>query len=133
MDKLYIRANELISSEQKTIILGDFNVIPYEYDAKNISEWTNDALFSSEIRHKFFKILNLGYTDTLHTINYVEGLYTFWDYQKRSWEKNNGIRIDHILTCPETNDNIISCGVDTHLRDTEKPSDHVPAWLTLET
>ena len=132
MDRLYTRAKELISSEQKTIILGDFNVIPHENDAKNISEWINDSLFSLKIRHKFFKILNLGFSDTLHTFNTMEGLYTFWDYQKRSWERNNGIRIDHILTCPETVDKVVTCGIDTHIRETEKPSDHVPIWMILD-
>tara|TARA_B100001057_G_C22626211_1_gene862589 strand:+ start:57 stop:824 length:768 start_codon:yes stop_codon:yes gene_type:complete len=132
MDRLFEKAKDFIINEQKTIILGDFNVIPYEIDAKNISEWKNDALFRQEIRLKFFKILNIGYTDTIRSKNPSSEIFTFWDYQKRSWERNNGIRIDHILLCPESSDNLVSCGIDTHIRETHKPSDHVPVWIEID-
>tara|TARA_B100000900_G_scaffold397628_1_gene398171 strand:- start:329 stop:1096 length:768 start_codon:yes stop_codon:yes gene_type:complete len=131
MDRLFKRAKDFIIYEQKSIILGDFNVIPYEIDAKNISEWSNDALYRQEIRLKFFKILNIGYTDSIRSQNPFSEIFTFWDYQKRSWERNNGIRIDHILLCPESSDSLISCGIDSHIRETDKPSDHVPVWVEV--
>jgi exodeoxyribonuclease-3 len=57
--------------------------------------------------------------------------YTFWDYQAGAWQKNNGIRIDHILLSAQANDKMLGCGIDKHVRGWEKPSDHVPVWVKL--
>ena len=60
------------------------------------------------------------------------GLFTFWDYQAGAWQKNNGIRIDHLLLSPAAADRLSSASIDRHVRTWEKPSDHVPVWIDLE-
>ena len=59
------------------------------------------------------------------------GVYTFWDYQAGAWQKNNGIRIDHMLLSPEAADRLAAAGADRHVRAWEKPSDHIPVWVEL--
>jgi len=62
----------------------------------------------------------------------ADKLYTFWDYQAGAWQKNAGIRIDHLLLSPQAADRLIAAGIDRHVRGWEKPSDHVPVWIELE-
>ena len=77
-------------------------------------------------------LLNLGLTDAFRACQPGPGLYTFWDYQAGAWQKNNGIRIDHLLLSPQAADRLVAAGIDKHTRDWEKPSDHVPVWVELE-
>ena len=79
------------------IITGDFNIIPEDIDVHNAEKYQNDALFRIEIRKKFREMINLGLLDVFRSFNKKEGQYTFWDYMQGSWQKNNGLRIDHML------------------------------------
>ena len=77
-------------------------------------------------------LVNLGFTDALRANTDAGGIYTFWDYQAGAWQKNNGIRIDHLLLSPQAADALATAGVDKHVRAWEKPSDHVPVWIELD-
>lgn len=132
MDRFYKRALEILSEEQASVLLGDYNVIPQKEDAANLKLWENDALYHSEIKDRFQRILNLGFTDAFRAIHPTSKTFTFWDYQGGSWKKNNGIRIDHVLLCPQAADRLTSCSIDKYLRGEQKPSDHVPIWVELK-
>ena len=132
MDRLYERAADIILSEQTAIILGDYNVIPQKEDAANPKLWLDDALYHYETRSRFRRLLNLGFTDAFRTLYPTEKAFTFWDYQRGSWQKNNGVRIDHALLSPQAADRLESCEIDSHLRGEEKPSDHVPIWIKIK-
>jgi exodeoxyribonuclease-3 len=132
MDRLQSRAAALIEGEETAIILGDYNVIPEPHDAWNPAVWAGDALYLPETRAAFRRLLHLGYTDALRAVDQGPGLYTFWDYQAGAYQKNWGIRIDHILLTPQAADRLGTCGIDAETRAREKPSDHVPVWVTLE-
>lgn len=120
-----------LASEESLVLAGDFNIIPEPIDAKNPENWVTDALFQSEARAAFRRFSGLGLTDALRAVEDGGGVYTFWDYQAGAWQKNNGIRIDHILLSPEAADRLAEVGVDRHVRSWEKPSDHVPVWIEL--
>src|SRR5213075_560771 len=109
------------------IMGGDFNVIPTANDARNPNRWLGDALFVPQTRHKFRELCNLGLTDAVRAASEGADLYTFWDYQAGAWQKNDGIRIDHILLSPQAADCLVGARIDRHVRAWEKPSDHVPA------
>ena len=91
-----------------------------------------DALFLPHTREKFNTLCNLGLTDALRTSTDAGGLFTFWDYQAGAWQKNNGIRIDHLLLSPQAADRFVAVGIDKHVRAWEKPSDHVPVWADFD-
>ena len=121
-----------LKTEEPLILAGDFNVIPAARDVHNPAAWINDALFKPETRDSFQSLLGLGMTDALRAVTDEPGQYTFWDYQAGAWQKNWGIRIDHLLLSPQASDRLIDVGIDKYVRAWEKPSDHVPVWVDLD-
>ncbi len=132
MERLRKRAKDLLSQEEPALMVGDYNVIPQAIDAARPAAWEKDALFLPETRAAFRRILNLGFTEALRARSQAPGIYTFWDYQAGAWQRNDGIRIDHFLLTPQCADLLVDCQVDAHVRDREKPSDHVPIWVELD-
>jgi exodeoxyribonuclease III len=132
MKRLAAYARERLTLEEPLILAGDYNVIPTADDAKNLQAWLGDALFLPRTRDEFRTLVNLGLTDAIRATSDDAGLYTFWDYQAGAWQKNNGIRIDHLLLSPQAADRLASVGIDKHVRSWEKPSDHVPVWVELD-
>ncbi len=131
MDRLQTRAEALIAAEETAVILGDYNVIPQAEDCWNPAVWADDALYLPPTRAAFRRLVNLGLTDALRAVDRSPGLYTFWDYQAGALQKNWGLRIDHVLLTPQAADRLETCGIDAEVRSREKPSDHVPIWVTL--
>ncbi len=131
MDRLVAHAERQLREEVPFLLLGDYNVIPDPVDAKNPQNWLDDALFQPESRQRFRALLSLGFTEAVRACTEAEETYTFWDYQAGAWQKNNGIRIDHILMSAQATDRMKGCGIDKHVRGWEKPSDHVPVWVQL--
>jgi exodeoxyribonuclease-3 len=131
MDRLFKYAQERLLLEEPLVMAGDYNVIPTAADVHNPAVWTSDALFLPETRAKFRAFSNLGLTDAIRAVSDDPGLYTFWDYQAGAWQKNWGIRIDHMLLSPQAADRLTSAGIDKHVRSWERPSDHVPVYADL--
>jgi exodeoxyribonuclease III len=131
MTRLHTRAAALLATEEPVVIAGDYNAIPMPADAARPDAWRADALFLPETRAAFRRILALGYTEAFRTLHPEPGQYSFWDYQAASWERNDGIRIDHHLLSAQAADLMRDCWIEKEARGREKPSDHVPVWLEL--
>ncbi|HEX2843574.1 exodeoxyribonuclease III [Hyphomicrobium sp.] len=131
MGRLEARARTLLDTEMPVALAGDYNVIPEPMDAKRPAAWVNDALFQPESRGSYRALENLGYLDAIRACHPEPGHYTFWDYQAGAWQKDDGIRIDHQLLSPQAADRLAAAGIDRFTRSWEKPSDHVPVWITL--
>lgn len=131
MERLRARAAELIASEEIAVMAGDYNIIPQAEDAARPDAWREDALFRLESREAFRRIVNLGFTDAIRASNPAPGIYSFWDYQAGAWDRNDGIRIDHLLLTPQAADRLNDCGIDADVRGRKKASDHVPVWIDL--
>lgn len=133
MDRLRLRAAELLAGEMPVAMLGDFNVIPQPRDAARPQAWEGDALFLPESRAALRRILYQGWTDAVRATDPhgLRGPFTFWDYQRNAWERDDGIRIDHVLLSPQAADLLRAVGIDRDARAREKPSDHVPVWVDL--
>jgi len=132
MDRLINFSRERLKLEEPMLLCGDYNVIPMPADAKRPEAWVNDALFLPQTREKFRTLVNLGLTDAVRAASDADDLYTFWDYQAGAYQKNDGIRIDHILMSPQAADRLVDTGIDKHVRGWEKPSDHVPVYVDLD-
>jgi exodeoxyribonuclease-3 len=132
MQRLFNYAHERLELEEPLVLAGDYNVIPADADVHNSELWRGDALFLPETRTKFRALKNLGLTDAIRANTDDPGLYTFWDYQAGAWQKNNGIRIDHLLLSAQAADRLVTAGIDKYVRAWEKPSDHVPVWIDLD-
>ena len=131
LDRLIAHARKLMQYEEPLVLAGDFNVIPEARDAARPELWVNDALFLPETRARYRELMALGLTDALRATTDAGGLYTFWDYQAGGWQKNNGIRIDHLLLSPEAADRMRSVAIDKDMRGRDKASDHTPIRVDL--
>ncbi|MGA9541638.1 MAG: exodeoxyribonuclease III [Methyloceanibacter sp.] len=131
MERLKARVKELLSYEEPFVIAGDYNVIPTPEDVYDPAAWISDALFRPETRAQYQKLVNLGLTDAFRACHDEPHQFTFWDYQAGAWQKNHGIRIDHLLLSPQAADRLVSCDIDAEPRGWEKPSDHVPVVMEL--
>ena len=132
MERLYQRAKQLMENEELFVLGGDYNVIPEDIDAYDPKVWETDALFKAETKSAWRKIIYLGLTDALRVDNNGGGLYSYWDYRAGAWNKDQGIRIDHLLLSPNAADVLLNSGVDRTPRGWEKPSDHTPVWCELD-
>ena len=132
IDRLTEKLIELKDMEEPLVVLGDFNIIPKAADCHEPEKWKNDAIFQQEVRLKFQNILNLGFTDAIRISSLSNQIFTYWDYQGRSWEKNQGVRIDHALLSPEASDKLKEIRIYSSIRNAEKPSDHVPISIILD-
>jgi exodeoxyribonuclease-3 len=126
MRRLEAHAVSLLAGEEPLVLAGDYNVIPEDIDCHDPRMWANDALFQPESRMAYRRLLALGLTDALRAVDGGPGRYTFWDYQAGAFQKNWGIRIDHLLLSPQAADRLRSVEIVKHVRAWEKPSDHVP-------
>jgi exodeoxyribonuclease-3 len=131
MEALTARARALLKLEEATALAGDYNIIPEPRDAHDPAAWASDALFLPQSRAAWRRLLNLGYTDALRAVADDAGLYTFWDYQAGAWQKNKGIRIDHLLLSPQAADRLARVEIVKEARAGDKPSDHVPVCVEL--
>ncbi len=131
MERMRARVAEVLAAEEAAVFGGDYNVIPQPEDARNPDAWRDDALFRPESRAAFRRILHLGLTDAFRVREPGPGHYTFWDFKGGAWNRDDGIRIDHLLLTPQAADMLEDCRIDRHLRGREKPSDHVPIWAEL--
>ena len=113
------------------LIAGDFNIIPEEIDVHDFQRYENDALGKLEIRKRFRELINLGFKDIYRFKNKIKQEYTFWDYFAGSWQKNNGMRIDHFLLSNNLIDDVKSININKKPRSKIKPSDHTPIELII--
>ncbi len=132
MKRLAEYSLERLKTEEPFVLAGDFNVIPAPEDVHDPAAWAGDALFLPQTRDSFRALTSLGLTDAVRAVTDEAKRYTFWDYQAGAWQKNNGIRIDHLLLSPQASDRLMTVGIDKHVRSWEKPSDHVPVWVDLD-
>jgi len=125
-------AGGLCHSEHPVVLAGDYNVVPTDFDIYNPRSWLKDALLQPETRECYQRLLGQGWTDALRERFPDQRIYTFWDYFRQHWEKNSGLRIDHVLLNPALKSRITDAGVDRWVRGQPGASDHAPTWVRLE-
>ena len=131
LDTLIKQLRSILKKNPNIILGGDFNIIPAAEDVYNVKSFEDDALYRLEIRKKLREMINLGFNDAYrHFYDDKEG-YTFWDYMRGAWQKNNGMRIDHFLVSNSMIDKIKSININKDPRGREKPSDHTPIEIKL--
>jgi exodeoxyribonuclease-3 len=131
LSRLHAHAAELLLSGAPVVLAGDYNVIPTAADVYKPERWLDDALFRVEVREAFAHLTKHGWVDSLRTIHPEEQIYTFWDYFRNAYERDAGLRIDHLLLSPSIAHRLIDAGVDRAVRGWEKASDHAPTWVKL--
>jgi len=118
--------NDLLSTDKKLVILGDFNVAPEDRDVHDPEEWAGSVLVSEAERTEFRKLLAAGLSDTFRLFEQEENSFSWWDYRAAAFRRNRGLRIDHILVNQTLAEICRACRIDKHPRTLERPSDHAP-------
>ncbi|HSB21838.1 MAG TPA: exodeoxyribonuclease III [Burkholderiaceae bacterium] len=133
-ERLIQHAQALAKRPQSVILAGDYNVVPTNdsADIYSAKSWLNDALLQPESRDAYRRLLAQGWIDAIQQLHPGEPMYTFWDYFRNRWERNAGLRIDHLLLNADAAARLRQAGVDRAVRGREKPSDHAPAWVVLD-
>src|SRR5215471_1845047 len=131
MKRLLANAAELYALDAPVVLAGDFNVVPTDTDIYPTKSYANNALVQPEPRALFRQILGQGWIDAVRTMHPDAPMYTFWDYRRNRWERDAGLRIDHLLLNPKAAKRLVDAGVDRKVRGEEGASDHAPAWIVL--
>jgi exodeoxyribonuclease-3 len=133
-DRLIAHAEGLRAAADMVVLAGDYNVVPTDEvgDIYSPKSWMDDALLQPESRQAWRRLLEQGWTDAIRRLHPAAPMYTFWDYFRNRWQRNSGLRIDHLLLNPDAASRLVSAGVDRDVRGREKASDHAPAWVVLE-
>ncbi len=132
MDRLIAHAEDLLKTEEPFVLAGDYNVIPTDEDVWDPKAWWGDALYRQESLDQYRRLTNLGLTDGFRTCHGQSHRYSFWDYQRGAWQKDHGIRIDHLLMSPQAADRLKGADIDRSPRGWERPSDHTPVWVEID-
>lgn len=132
MKRLEAHAKALLARDQMFVLAGDYNVCPTDMDVYNPAAFAKDALCQPETRGAYRRLLNLGLTDAVRAFHPDDTRYTFWDYMAGAWQKDNGLRIDHMLLSPQAADRLRAVGIEKDERGKAEPSDHVPVWCELD-
>jgi exodeoxyribonuclease III len=131
-ERLIKHAESLHKLRRPVVLAGDFNVVPADFDIYDPRSWLKDALLQPESRACYQRLLAQGWTDALRARHPHERIYTFWDYFRQHWQKNSGLRIDHVLLNSKLKPRLRDAGVDTWVRGQTNASDHAPAWVELD-
>jgi exodeoxyribonuclease-3 len=131
MERLVGHAESLLRREIPFVLAGDYNVCPADEDVYDPVAWQGDALCRIETRSRFRALLHLGLSDAYRLFHREPHCYTFWDYQAGRWNRDEGLRIDHLLLSPHAVDRVAACDIDKAPRGQERASDHTPIWCEL--
>ena len=131
MERLIGHAEDLLRREIPFVLAGDYNVCPADEDVYDPLAWRDDALCRIETRSRFRALMHLGLSDAYRVFHREPHRYTFWDYQAGRWNRDEGLRIDHLLLSPHAVDRVVACDIDKRPRGKERASDHTPIWCEL--
>jgi exodeoxyribonuclease-3 len=131
LDRLLEKGKKLVKKKEPVVLLGDYNVVPTDMDAYKPERWVNDAVFFPEAKERYQLLLKQGWTDSIRQLYPDEKIFTYWDYFRNAFNRNAGIRMDHILLNPTLAPRLKKGGVDRDVRSWEKTSDHAPVWITI--
>jgi exodeoxyribonuclease III len=124
-------ASELLDLEIPALLVGDFNVMPTDLDVYKPERWIDDALFRPDVREAYRELVGQGWTDAVRYLHPKEPMYTFWKYWRNAFDRDAGLRIDHLLLSPVAAPWLQSASVRRKPRSWEHTSDHAPVMIEL--
>lgn len=132
MEQFILHAAGLIQGDMPVVLAGDYNVIPTPRDVYKPERWVDDALFRTETREAFERLISQGWTDAIRALHPDTTIYTYFDYFRNAFQRHAGLRIDHLLLTPSLVPRLRAAAVDLEVRGWEKSSDHAPVWIELD-
>jgi exodeoxyribonuclease-3 len=131
-ERFIAHARALHDTGHPVVLAGDYNVVPTDLDIYDPRSWLTNALLQPEPRACYRRLLDQGWVDAIRARHPDERVYTFWHYLRQRWQRDAGLRLDHLLLSPALAPRLVDAGVDRWVRGLPDASDHAPAWVTLE-
>ena len=122
-----------LKAHPQLILLGDYNIAPEDRDVHDPAAWVGQVLVSGPERAAFQGLIRLGLQDSFRLFEQAEKSFSWWDYRMNAFRRNLGLRIDHILVSTPLVSSCKAVHIDREIRKGERPSDHVPVMLELQT
>ncbi len=132
MTRLRHHLDATYKKEQPLVLVGDFNVAPEDKDVYDPEAWVNESIFHPESRQHLEVLRAFGFIDVVRKHHPEPGLYSWWDYRMGAFQKNRGLRIDHIFATPVLADRSSSASIDIDSRRGNQPSDHAVVMATFD-
>jgi len=120
-----------MAAHPKLVLMGDYNIAPEDRDVHDPVLWAGQVLCTPEERAHFKGLIALGLHDSFRLFEPGPKHYSWWDYRMLGFQKNKGLRIDHILVSDALKARVTSCVIDRPTRKNERPSDHAPVIVEL--
>ncbi len=114
------------------LLCGDFNVAPTELDVWSVPAWEGKLHFTKTERAAIHYVKQWGFTDLFRKLHPDAKEFSWWNYREGAWQRNQGLRIDHIWTSRSLADKCTGCWIDKEPRSNEKPSDHTPVVAAFD-
>jgi exodeoxyribonuclease-3 len=115
-----------LSTHKQVVLVGDFNITPSDLDVHDPDHWRGKIHCSDVERLMLQKLMGVGLYDTFRKHKPNETQFSWWDYRNGAYQRNEGLRIDLILSSAAMLDRAIECNIDQGPRKLERPSDHTP-------
>jgi exodeoxyribonuclease III len=131
--RLNSHAKSLIETGIPVVLAGDFNIAPTPADVYSTKSYDDNALVQPQSRKAFAELLKQGWTDSVRKAFPDQTVYTFWDYRRNRWERNAGLRLDHVLLGEVLSSQLAEVGIDRDVRGCDEASDHAPVWIRVAT
>ena len=132
LERLSRHATALRKTGAPVVLAGDYNVAPAELDIYATKSWDDDALIQPQSRAAYRKLVGRSWTDALRYLNPDKRIYTFWHYRRNRWQRDAGLRLDHLLLSANLRDRLVDAGIDRDICGLQGASDHAPVWVELE-
>jgi len=132
LDRLIAHAASLRALGVPVVLAGDYNVVPTDFDIYPSTSWAKNALVQPQARERYGRLLDAGWTDAIRTLHPSRPMYSFWDYFRQHWDRDRGMRLDHLLLSPDLVPRLRAGGIDRAVRGEPGASDHAPAWIELD-
>ncbi len=130
--RLIKHASGLYAAHAPVVLAGDYNIVPTEADIYATRSYDDNALVQPKSRAAFRELLDLGWIDAIRARHPTGAIYTFWDYMRKRWDRDAGLRIDHLLLSEELSARLVDAGVDKAVRGKAGASDHAPVWIDVD-
>ena len=129
--RMEIRFRELMDNEEAFVLGGDYNVAPDPVDVYDPDACAGDICYHMDERRAFRRLLGLGITDAFRAVHPTRRQFSWWDMRGGSWDRDEGMRIDHLLLSPEAVDRLDDADADPTVRAGKGVSDHIPVWCNI--
>jgi len=132
LERLQTRALNFLEAERPAVLGGDWNVAPDPFDVYDAEALSEDVCYHADVRRRYRALLHTGLYDAFRAVHPTRRQFSWWDLRGGAWDRDEGMRIDHLLCTPQSLDRLATADIDPTPRTGKGVSDHVPVWCAID-